>query len=726
MALNTNGWDYTYNVNIEKLNALISNEKNSFSTLIVNTIEIADSTSPATILLTISSLNMTDFKVLNTSLYPILDVSMKLSGKLGIYSFADIELKISININWLNKGKINNSITSSDIVVNSTLLTTNLFGGDNLNDFINIFQNYLNGSIAISLSGSGNYSSISNPTIITPTNRDYYGNIYTFFANLNKFSLEVGSEWMKPTTLRFSVKSDVHKDLSDTSCFFSFCCMIGTNTNNDTAFVNINAIPDGSSSALVIERSAFAEYIVLPKLLGAFSNSDLKVSNFDKNVSNTFRFYKDSEAKDKYENDLNLAKPDYKGIYYPSSNWVYKDDTSFYGKLNELNVRVEENLIRITLPKVTYNPGSKHHQSNTIGLVVNQEVKSYQEYEAFVNFSATNLNNIKSTVQTKQFLLNMEHQKSLFSNLLTRGGLQLITSSWSAGKKLKERKNSNYLDKVIVKSTPVIQANNRERIPGNEVLPVNRVEVRLPQNLEERGAISNRAVELQNQYPEDNRAFERYNNDQSMDSLIPKESNEHELPLDFDIAPKTKLTVLKKERIIIKPKNENVTDIIKQHRDELNDFIKKHLKYNDYTDSNPIKTYVALKNFQVNFEKYVNLIVENKLAKKLVENFEYSRITNNAFFENLDKQLSTIHEKSNTKTLPSKEEVRKIRQTLKENQREIFENYKLPYKKCKIVKKGNLEEFTNQFQQPNGIIYRCSLFVLTKENLEWLNENSNK
>lgn len=162
MALNTNGWDYTYNVNIEKLNALISNEKNSFSTLIVNTIEIADSTSPATILLTISSLNMTDFKVLNTSLYPILDVSMKLSGKLGIYSFADIELKISININWLNKGKINNSITSSDIVVNSTLLTTNLFGGDNLNDFINIFQNYLNGSIAISLSGSGNYSSISN------------------------------------------------------------------------------------------------------------------------------------------------------------------------------------------------------------------------------------------------------------------------------------------------------------------------------------------------------------------------------------------------------------------------------------------------------------------------------------------------------------------------------------------------------------------------------------
>ena len=39
MSLNTNGWDYTYNVNIEKLNALISNEKNSFSTLIVNTIE---------------------------------------------------------------------------------------------------------------------------------------------------------------------------------------------------------------------------------------------------------------------------------------------------------------------------------------------------------------------------------------------------------------------------------------------------------------------------------------------------------------------------------------------------------------------------------------------------------------------------------------------------------------------------------------------------------------
>lgn len=289
MALNTNGWDYTYNVNIEKLNALISNEKNSFSTLIVNTIEIADSTSPATILLTISSLNMTDFKVLNTSLYPILDVSMKLSGKLGIYSFADIELKISININWLNKGKINNSITSSDIVVNSTLLTTNLFGGDNLNDFINIFQNYLNGSIAISLSGSGNYSSISNPTIITPTNRDYYGNIYTFFANLNKFSLEVGSEWMKPTTLRFSVKSDVHKDLSDTSCFFSFCCMIGTNTNNDTAFVNINAIPDGSSSALVIERSAFAEYIVLPKLLGALTiqrNFDWKdnITLFSKDI----------------------------------------------------------------------------------------------------------------------------------------------------------------------------------------------------------------------------------------------------------------------------------------------------------------------------------------------------------------------------------------------------------------------------------------------------------
>ena len=36
MSLNTNGWDYTYNVNIEKLNALISNEKNSFSLSVCN------------------------------------------------------------------------------------------------------------------------------------------------------------------------------------------------------------------------------------------------------------------------------------------------------------------------------------------------------------------------------------------------------------------------------------------------------------------------------------------------------------------------------------------------------------------------------------------------------------------------------------------------------------------------------------------------------------------
>ncbi len=73
-------------------------------------------------------------------------------------------------------------------------------------------------------------------------------------------------KWMFPTSYNIAVKDDANIPTLLSNSVLSLCCMINGNKNNDLGYVDINAIPPGANSALVIERSVFGEYMVVPKV----------------------------------------------------------------------------------------------------------------------------------------------------------------------------------------------------------------------------------------------------------------------------------------------------------------------------------------------------------------------------------------------------------------------------------------------------------------------------
>ena len=267
MSLNTNGWDYIYTITLQKLNAniaaLIASGSN-FNNFFIENIQTTLGTDVYTIVIS----KVSKLTVKNTSLYNKLELTIVFNGtyKIGsnsVQPFAGVEATFTINIDWLNKNT-NTVSTITDISVD----ILNFADLTDTTNFLDIFKKYVNEK-EIAISGD-----------VTTTIYNRYDKYYKFFASLNTFSSQAGCEWMKPTTQRFSVKSDVHKDLSDTSCFFSFSCMIGTNTNNDPGYVDLNAIPAEASSALVIERSHFGENMVK----AAFAKNSLLFDNVNTNL----------------------------------------------------------------------------------------------------------------------------------------------------------------------------------------------------------------------------------------------------------------------------------------------------------------------------------------------------------------------------------------------------------------------------------------------------------
>lgn len=273
MALNTNGWDYVYTVDFKTLNELIKNDSTNRASLV--DMNITDSLSNV-----MNGLTVKEFEVLNTSLPPYLETKMTLDGKYKGTSFTGVKLVIKINMSWLNKYS---SSTSTPPNPTATELDVSVddYGNIVLLDqpnFESAFKNYLNEKYTTA------------PTVAANTDRKYV-KYYNFFAGLNKFHKEKDANgkdvaaWMNPTTQRFAIKTDSYKPLSNTTFFFSFSCMIDGHPNNYPSDVDLNAIPDKATSALIIERSVFGKYMVAPKIgkdiLQKFDKSDGDVS-FDK------------------------------------------------------------------------------------------------------------------------------------------------------------------------------------------------------------------------------------------------------------------------------------------------------------------------------------------------------------------------------------------------------------------------------------------------------------
>jgi hypothetical protein len=373
MVLNTNGWDYIYTTTIKKLNALINSEANkpNLTKLVSPTIKGQSTVTDAekkqvSISIDITDLKVSEFLILNTSNYPILDVSMKLAGNSSSKSFSNLGLKISINIDWLNKG-ITNTPTVKDIILDTKPLSSPPSGlvGDELVAFINVFSKYINEN-----------SGLTDPTTFdSPTNHEY-DKYHTFFAGLNKFIAH--EVWMKPTTQRFSVKRDVHQVESDTSCIFSFSCMINGNQNNDIGYVDINAIPAGATSALVMERSVFGEMIVSPIFNGLLKSE---------NTSTPIQFEKDSAFSFKTKDDCTLKYADFRASWDRTGmlpSWLpFRNRVN--GTLDSKKgvITINEDNVGVTLKDIHYRFNIENHpkitQAYTVKFSYDYEDEKKQE-----------------------------------------------------------------------------------------------------------------------------------------------------------------------------------------------------------------------------------------------------------------------------------------------------------------------------------------------------------
>jgi|GEM_PF-6009482 len=99
--------------------------------------------------------------------------------------------------------------------------------------------------------------------------------------------------WLMPTDIAFSC-GGLYNSEGSKEGIISFSCMIRKDnkdiTNNNSAFIDLNAIPDGSSS-LIIDRSLFGEKMVVPVLQIGFEESTDYVNNF-KSALGAFENYR--------------------------------------------------------------------------------------------------------------------------------------------------------------------------------------------------------------------------------------------------------------------------------------------------------------------------------------------------------------------------------------------------------------------------------------------------
>lgn len=477
MSLNTNGWDYIYTATITKLNGLMVTSGPAHLQTLIDTVISDGSNQFTNFTLTkcevIASEKMDDDLTstpkLLESTYPDLYLKYTCAGNYGTTSFTDLVCVVRVNINWLNKTQYyltnpselvprydidagSGTVIYSDI---SLVLIKSVTLAGFINPVHELLKNYINEKVSPS-------KIITNPLNLR------YDKYYKFFIGLNPFGKDGSSTvWMKtPKIQMLSVKYDVNQKITNETCYFSFSCMIrkfkpNTNPlevdsnetdkvrNNDIGYVDLNAIPKDASSALVIERSVFGEHMVMPKLLKIFELKEnngekeetkpFNIDYFDKKVTNSFRLYQDSTAANKIKENqtLSLVGQDYKGTF----GVFKKGNEEITGSLNEINLKIEENLIRVTLPAVNYfvkNSGWPY-------FFTDQKIIAYQEYEIYLTW----VKKIIATTQTKAFDLKMDgNKKTLLNYFIGFGGLDIIKS---IGFNYYDHKNTHYIKDAYYK-----------------------------------------------------------------------------------------------------------------------------------------------------------------------------------------------------------------------------------------------------------------------------------
>lgn len=303
MALDTQGWDYIYSIKLDKVNELLKAkaiEDNGFiaSSIKLGTTELKD-------------IKVTDF-VIESTTSPVLKVNLTLTCTLGTKPLADVSIKIDIDMDWLNT---NDDPTKwEDIKLREAPTTITPLGPLEAPKFNEIIRRYISKHDPVSA------NNISAPSPFT------YKRYYEFFSILNKFPEKNG--WMKTNKQSFSIKK------VDNNCVFSVSCMID-GENKGGGYVDMNAIPEGATSALVINKKTFGEQILIP----SFDNNKLYPKGQKITGSKTGDIYTN-------DGDISLLSKDYRN---------YEDITvSGTVKAKNMAIKIQDSEIELFFTEVEY------------------------------------------------------------------------------------------------------------------------------------------------------------------------------------------------------------------------------------------------------------------------------------------------------------------------------------------------------------------------------------
>lgn len=107
---------------------------------------------------------------------------------------------------------------------------------------------------------------------------DYAFSFNHTFAALNKFEHVAEAEaefaWMYPTTASYCVKDEDEDEPDPQNSLLAVCCMTQGHVNPNAANVDLRAIPQADSAAVLISKEQLLEHFVLPYVVMLFQHPD--------------------------------------------------------------------------------------------------------------------------------------------------------------------------------------------------------------------------------------------------------------------------------------------------------------------------------------------------------------------------------------------------------------------------------------------------------------------
>lgn len=164
-----------------------------------------------------------------------------------------------------------------------------------------------------------------------------YNNALYDLNMLVKQAIEASGEkiaWMYPTTVAMAIQDESRIPPDISKSVISLSCMIEKNVNNSHAVVNVNAIPEGANSTLLISRNIFGDKMVKDQIISNIMKNPGEMTYTKDSVKNIYKYTSTNGSK--------LKEADYKGVY--NAFFGKRDEEIKFGSLKKLQISVEQNL----------------------------------------------------------------------------------------------------------------------------------------------------------------------------------------------------------------------------------------------------------------------------------------------------------------------------------------------------------------------------------------------